>query len=345
MSPAHPPLSSLREIASRFARGPVTVEPLGHGRIHATFEVRYEHGPRLVLQRLNEHVFRDTAALMENLERITGHLRSPHRPVPALDGEPWIRDREGRAWRAFRLVEDTRCVDETTDPRAVLEIARAYGRFLVGLSDLPGPRLHETIPRFHDTPWRFEELHRARREDRLERADGCRPEIDALLAREEGSGLLQELLALGEIPERPVHSDTKLGNVLLDVDTGTAVCVVDLDTCMPGLAPHDFGDLFRSATRSGGGEARLDLFEAVARGWVGETKAVLRPAEREALVPAARLVTLEIAVRYLTDHLDGDLYFRVAREGENLERARLQLSLLGSMERQEDAMRRILDRV
>jgi Ser/Thr protein kinase RdoA (MazF antagonist) len=170
-----------------------------------------------------------------------------------------------------------------------------------------------------------------------------RSTLSSLARRVPGSS--RSSTPLGEIPERPVHSDTKLGNVLLDVDTGTAVCVVDLDTCMPGLAPHDFGDLFRSATRSGGGEASLDLFEAVARGWVGETKAVLRPAEREALVPAARLVTLEIAVRYLTDHLDGDLYFRVAREGENLERARLQLSLLGSMERREDAMRRILDRV
>ncbi len=328
--------------------------PLGH--INAGYRVRCTgpDGPALyMLQRINTAVFRRPVEMMENMARVTEHLRARLTAVGVTEvdrrvirlvrvkGGGWLhRDGAGECWRMYHFIPGR--VEECVETPAQAETAgRAFGAFTRLLADLPPPRLHETIAGFHDTPLRVEAVERAIAADACGRVRDVREEIGFLRARRPLAGALLELHRAGQLPERVVHNDAKLSNVVLDERTGDALAVVDLDTVMPGLALYDFGDMVRSmtcraaedepdATRV---ECDVALFGGLVRGYLAEMGPLLTPAERCNLVTAGQVITLEQAARFLADYLCGDTYYRTSRVGQNLDRARVQLALLESLER------------
>ena len=331
------------------------VEPLGNGHINRTL-LLFCSGSRYVLQKINTEVFRQPELLMDNLARVTAHLR--HRGVPSLelipakqDGRSWLRDEEGGFWRAYRYIERSRVCESAPTPEQAFAGARAFGEFQRVLADLPGPRLAETIPDFHHTPRRFEALELAVRQDPCDRLHRVLPELDFLRARADEAGKILELLQNRSLPERICHNDTKLNNVLLDEVTGAGVCVIDLDTVMPGAGAYDFGDLVRSAASPAAEDERdltlvelqPELFRALAAGFLAGTGGILTRLECELLPFAGKLITMEIGCRFLTDYLNGDRYFRIARPEHNLDRARAQLKLVASIEAQFDTLRKITE--
>lgn len=340
----------------------------GSGHINETFCVSVDAAggeERFILQRINERVFRNVPSLMENVERVTRHARAQAEAtygadaarrvltlVPTIEGRPCHRDDAGGWWRCYVFIERARTFDVIESPAHAREAARAFGNFQRLLLGLPGPRLHETIPNFHHTRKRFEALQRAVVGDPHGRAAGIRDEIAFARAREPLVDTLLTLQAQGRIPERITHNDTKLNNVMIDDATQEGLCVIDLDTVMPGLALYDFGDMVRSATNSTAEDepdvtkvhARLPIFEALIEGYLAAARPFLTPVELAHLVISGQLITFEIGLRFLTDHLEGDVYFRTHRPGHNLDRARNQFALLRSLENQRDAMEAIVQR-
>lgn len=337
----------------------------GSGHINDTFLALFDEGgqrTRWVQQRINHSVFREPGSVMENVVRVTQHQqrvllregtadaeRRALRLVAARGGGFGFVDPDGGHWRTWHLIDGARSQDVIRSPADARVAAAAFGRFQGQLADLPGPRLHETISRFHDARARFEALVEAARADAHGRLRECRSELDFVLARE---GVVDRLLALhakGLLPERITHNDTKLNNVLLDDRTGEALCVIDLDTVMPGLALYDFGDLVRTATSPTAEDERdLDrvalrpeMFAALVEGYL-EGARFLLPAEREELAFSGLLMTLVVGMRFLADHLLGDVYFRLHRPGHNLDRCRTQLRLVASMESQRARMEAIV---
>jgi hypothetical protein len=333
----------------------------GSGHIHDTYSVKFGDGGRgpahIILQQINTHIFKDPIAMMENIHRVTTHVRSRLEGVPdadrrvlqlvpARDGSAWYVDDDGQYWRAYRFIEGAKTFDEVTSERQAFEAARAFGKFQRMLADLPGERLAESIPHFHDTPKRFTDFECAVNADVAGRAKDVRDEIAFAAERRFIAGLLAE----ARLPERVTHNDTKLNNVLLDERTGEGICVIDLDTVMPGLAAYDFGDMVRTMTCPAAEderdlarvEMRFALFEAVLRGYLAGTGNFLTPAERESLIPGAKVIVFEQGVRFLADHLAGDTYYKVSRAGQNLDRCRTQFKLLESIEEQESEMAGLL---
>ena len=340
------------EVVGQFGidAGLVAVEPFSGpaGHINASYVVTTRRG-RFFLQRLNRHVFPNLGALMENVARVTRHLGGPLRLIPTRDGQAFAQDSDGEVWRLYNFLE--RAVPQTVPTAWAAEQAgRAFGAFQRALADLPGPRLHDTIPHFHDTPRRLEAFECAVQRDAAAHAAGAAAEIAQIRARAHLATVLVQAAANGSLAERVVHNDAKLANVLFDAASGAALCVVDLDTVMPGLSLYDFGDLVRSmATRAAEDERdlsrvrlELELFEALARGYLQGTGDLLTRAERELLVPAAQVIVFEQAVRFLIDHLDGDRYYRIERPGHNLDRCRTQLALLTELCSVERALQHIV---
>lgn len=360
--------SAALEAARAFDLGapPAAAEAHGHGHIHDSFAVTLAGAPprRVLLQRLNAHVFPDPEALCANVAQVTGHLRARLLAqgvpdvarrvltlLPARAGGVVHRDDEGAAWRAYAFIEGARACERAGSPDEARRVAFAFGAFQRQLLDVDGPRLRETLPGFHDTRRRFAAFRAALEGDPHGRAASARREIGFALARESFAGCLLDLHAAGLLPERVTHNDTKINNVLLDAATGEGLCVIDLDTVMPGLSLYDFGDLVRSAAATGAEDeadpSKVDvdarLFAALARGWCEALGDALLPLEREHLVTAGRLITFETGLRFLTDFLDGDRYFRVTRGGHNLDRCRAQFALLRALERREDELREQID--
>jgi aminoglycoside phosphotransferase (APT) family kinase protein len=350
-------VARLREVAEVFAIPGTWLgsEPLRRGWINetvvATFDVEGRRA-RYVQQRINRSVFRDPAAVMENVARVVAHQRealagAPDaerrclRLVPTRDGALFHVDASGDSWRTWHYVEGASSRDVARGPDDARAAALAFARFQAQLADLPGPRLHETIPRFQDARARFEQLETAAREDRAGRRAACRRELDFVHARESLVDRLNDLHRAGRMPERVTHGDTKINNVLFDDRTGEGICVIDLDTVMPGLAVYDFGDLARTAscpvredeTDLSRVLCNVGVFEALVEGWLRGAAALLNDSERAELVFSARLVTLVIGMRFLADHLAGDVYFRCDRPDHNLDRARMQLALVADLER------------
>ncbi|MGB6974410.1 MAG: aminoglycoside phosphotransferase family protein [Terracidiphilus sp.] len=351
------------EAARRFAiEGElVSAEPYGSGHIHDTFCVEFVCGGarrRVIMQRMNERIFCDLPGLMENIERVTTHLsakvadepeseRRALKLIPTREGATWHRDEAGGAWRAYWKIERARTVDAVSGPEQAFEAAQAFGRFQQLLADLPAPRLHETIKDFHHTPKRLAALQRAIAADAAGRAKTAETEIAFALAQEPMTRVLLE----AGLPERVTHNDTKINNVMLDETTGEGLCVIDLDTAMPGFAPYDFGDMVRTAT-SRTAEDELDLskvrmefelYEALLRGYLTTAREFLTEKERRLLAFSGRLITFEIGMRFLTDFLAGDTYFKVHRDGQNLERCRTQFALARSIGKQEERMNRLAE--
>ena len=306
---------------------------------------------RYVLQSVNKHVFTNYTGLMVNVMRISEHLARKSEELGSADPERdhlhFLRTVNGTMgidapegyWRLYRYIDRAEGRNRAETPGEAREAALAFGRFQRLLADLPPPRLEETIPRFHDTRNRFERLEAAFAADSAGRAAECRADVEAFLALRGEALRLQEANEAGLVPERTTHNDAKFANVLLDVRTDRAICVIDLDTCMPGLSLHDFGDLMRSMCSDRPEDepdtslivARREMYDALADGFLAEVGSVLTDTERKLLPYGGIAMTLEVGVRFLTDHLEGDHYFRIARPGHNLVRARSQLALARSM--------------
>ena len=337
--------------------------PYGSGHINDTYCAVFHLAGvpvRSILQRINTNIFRNPVALMENIQRVASHLAAqeagePDRArrvltlIPALDGQAWHVDDEGNYWRAYRFIEGARTFDAVESAAQAFQAAKAFGRFQKLLSGLPAPRLHDTIPDFHHTPRRFMAFERAVAADVAGRAILARPEIDFAVAHRSIAGLL----LAANLPERVTHNDTKFNNVMLDDDTGEGICVIDLDTVMPGLALYDFGDMVRTTT-SPAKEDEQDLsrvtmqfpmFEALARGYLASAGGFLNRAEKQHLVSAGKLIAFEQGIRFLADYLAGDTYYKVARAGQNLDRCRTQFKLVESIERQEERMNRLVESI
>ena len=333
----------------------------GKGHINDTFCVvckTPEGGTaRFILQRLSQAAFPHPEEVMENFVGITSYLRreilaeggDPLRETLSLvktgDGADFVTDAEGRAWRLMPFIENAECYQSAT-PELFAASGQAFGRFQYMLRDYPARTLHETIPHFHDTESRFEQFLAALEADKLNRAEGVSPEIQFILRRKADCGVALRALREGKLPLRVTHNDTKLNNILIDRDTHEGICIIDLDTTMPGLAINDFGDSIRfGANHCMEDEQDLTkvnfdilLYEVFTRGFLEGARGSLTPAELEYLPWGARLMTLECGIRFLTDYLDGDHYFHVSHPRQNLDRARTQLKLVKDMEEQFDAM-------
>lgn len=321
----------------------VACRPHGGGHINRSFRVETDAGEAYLLQKINRDVFPDVPALMANLEAVTAHLarREPDprrrlRLIPTVAGQSWYQDTDGACWRMFPFIENSLCLDAPETDADLYQSGLAFGRFQRQMADLPAGTLRETLPHFHDTPRRYEALREAIAADPLGRAATCREEIAFALRHEPEADGLTRLLREGKLPLRVTHNDAKLSNVLLDADTREALCVVDLDTVMPGLAAFDYGDAIRFGA-STAAEDETDLtrvtlsqsrLEAYTRGYLTACGDALTPLEVETLPLGAKLMTLECGVRFLTDYLLGDVYYRIARPNHNLDRARTQLRLV-----------------
>jgi Ser/Thr protein kinase RdoA (MazF antagonist) len=326
-----------------------------HGHINDTWRVTTS-ARRYVVQRINHHVFKNPLAVMDNIHRVTTHLRAKLTGVadmdrrvltlvPARDGQWFHRDPAGHYWRAYHYIENAHIHDIVETPAQVEQAAREFGTFQRLLADLPAPRLAETIPGFHNTPQRFAAFARALAADAHNRAAQAQAEIDFAHRHQP---MTRGLLDAG-LPERVTHNDTKFNNIMLDDATGEGLCVLDLDTVMPGLALYDFGDLVRTATSPAAEDERdlskvkmqMPMYAALVRGYLETAGEFLTPGERRLLAFAGKLITFEIGLRFLTDFLDGDRYFKVHRPGHNLDRCRTQFRLVESIAQQEEAMNRL----
>jgi hypothetical protein len=351
------------EIPGRFAEA----RPYGSGHIHDTHLLCFEDSAqtaRYILQRINTRVFRDPGALMSNVSRICSHLRrkleregvrDPERRhlhlVSTREGHTHWVDPDGGHWRCFRFQEGTRSVDEAETEGQARETARAFGCFTARLADLEDPPLAITIPDFHDLEVRYAALEVGIRSDPYGRAKSLAAEIER--TAEWCEQLTDSLRAVGaeDLPIRIVHNDCKINNVLLDAQTGEGLCAIDLDTVMPGTVLADFGELVRtSSARAAEDETgvaamaiELDLVRGVARGYLAGMGATLTAHECAVLPLAGSLMAFENAVRFLTDHLSGDVYFRIHREAQNLDRARAQLRRVELLEAHRDAIRALVE--
>ncbi len=335
---------------------PVSCTQYGSGHINETWLVVTGRPHLYILQKINSYVFPDTEGLMQNVIRVTQHLRKkvndPRQAlqlVPCRDGA-WYLKLEDDTWRLYEFITDSICLDSAETADDFRQSGAAFGTFQRQLADFPAEELTEVIPGFHDTPKRYQALHRALEEDKAGRAASCRAEIDFFLQREETAGMMTEMLQKGQLPLRVTLNDTKLNNVMLDAYTRKPLCVIDLDTVMPGLAANDFGDAIRYGASTAAEDEKnlalvhlsLPLYQAFTEGFLSACGGSLTPLEKETLPDGARLMTLECGVRFLTDYLEGDHYFHISRPKHNLDRARTQMVLVQEMEAHMQEMRRII---
>lgn len=360
---------SLEDAVYAFGFGPQCsyVKPFGEGHINETYAVYMpdEDGtdkPLYVLQRVNINVFKNPAQVMENIFGVTEYLRDVIRQeggdldretlsyIKTKSGDAYFEDDQGQPWRCLNYVSNSVCYQFVERPEQFYQSAKSFGHFLKQLGDYPAESLHETIPQFHDTVKRYNDFAASVTKDVKNRARLCRPEIEFALARKEDAGVLMKQLAEGLLPLRVTHNDTKLNNILFDQETGKGLCIIDLDTIMPGLAANDFGDSIRfGASTAEEDEQDLDkvhfdinLYELYVKGYLEMAKDVLTPTEIGSLPWGARLMTYECGIRFLMDYLQGDVYFKTAYPEHNLVRARTQFRLVKEMEEQFDQMYEIL---
>ena len=343
------------------------VKPFGEGHINETYAV-YMPGadgmdvPLYVLQRININVFKNPDQVMDNIFGVTEYLRNVIREeggdldretlsyIKTKSGETYFEDADGQPWRCLHYVPNSVCYQMAERPEQFYQSALSFGHFLKQLGDYPAESLYETIPQFHDTAKRFRDFEDAQRKDVKNRARQCREEIEFVLSRKDDCDVLMKPLEEGKLPLRVTHNDTKLNNILFDKDTDEGLCIIDLDTIMPGLAANDFGDSIRfGASTAEEDEKDLDkvhfdisLYDIYVKGYLEMAKDVLTPAEIESLPWGARLMTLECGMRFLADFLQGDVYFKTAYPEHNLVRARTQFRLVKEMEEQFDEMNSIL---
>jgi hypothetical protein len=342
-------------------------ELIGNGHIHDTYKIVTSEADKddYILQRLNTNIFKNIPELQNNIERVTVHIRNKLTAIPGSDikreclnlipsrqGKSWIIDTDGNFWRMFIYITNHRTYNIVDSPGKAFEGGKSIGRFQVLLSDMPEPPLFETIPWFHNVEKRLESLENKISENPVGRVSEVQPEIDQVLQRAENMKIILKLGEEEAIPLRITHNDTKFNNILLDYND-KALCIIDLDTVMPGYVHYDFGDAIRTAANTAAEDERnlelinmdINLFKSYSEGYLSETKNILNKVEKEYLSFAPFLITYTIAVRFLTDYIDGDKYFKIHNPDHNLQRTRAQLKLLQSMEQQFDEMMRIISRL
>ena len=338
--------------------------PYGSGHINETYRVVFKINGRddvYIFQKINTHVFRNPDFLMENISRVLKHCETklagkPDQArrcihlVPSRNGKMYHRTAAGDCWRAYHFIGDAGTYNILETEEQAYQAAKAFGGFQMLLADLPGERLHETIPNFHNTPSRYADFQKALAANKSGRADQCRPEIEFAEKLAWVAPVLTDLQAKGELPERITHNDTKLNNVLLDDKTGEGICVIDLDTIMPGLSLYDFGDMIRTSVSPAAEDerdltkvqARSGVFRALVKGYLEGAQGCLTPKEMEMLPFSGILITYEIGLRFLTDFLEGDVYFRTSRPNQNLDRCRTQFTLVRRLMEKEAEFKEIL---
>ena len=339
----------------------------GSGHINDTYRLTYETPQgtkRYILQRMSKSIFKKPVELMENVSGVTAWLRKkiienggdPERETLTLvksnDGLPYFVDSTGEYWRVYLFIEGATCYDAVKDDNDFYQSAVAFGHFQRLLADYPAETLHETIKDFHNTPDRLEKFKKAVAEDICGRAASVQKEIDFILEREELTHALYDLQLDGRLPLRVTHNDTKLNNIMIDDETGKAICVIDLDTVMPGLTANDFGDSIRFGASTALEDEQdlskvscdLHLFDVYARGFIEGCGGALTDLEIDMLPMVAILMTFENGIRFLTDHLEGDHYFHIHREGHNLDRCRTQLTLVKDMQEKLPQMNAIIQK-
>ena len=339
----------------------------GSGHINDTYRLTYETPQgtkRYILQRMSKSIFKKPVELMENVSGVTAWLRKkiienggdPERETLTLvksnDGLPYFVDSTGEYWRVYLFIEGATCYDAVKDDNDFYQSAVAFGHFQRLLADYPAETLHETIKDFHNTPDRLEKFKKAVAEDICGRAASVQKEIDFILEREELTHALYDLQLDGRLPLRVTHNDTKLNNIMIDDETGKAICVIDLDTVMPGLTANDFGDSIRFGASTALEDEQdlskvscdLHLFDVYARGFIEGCGGALTDLEIDMLPMGAILMTFENGIRFLTDHLEGDHYFHIHREGPNLDRCRTQLTLVKDMQEKLPQMNAIIQK-
>ena len=337
----------------------VSCDPWGNGHLNRTFRLALADGSHYILQSVSRTAFHDIPGLMENFSAVTRVLsaqsddpRACLHLIPTRDGRDYLIDEYGEYWRMLDYVEGSVCLQSPESPEDFYQSAVAFGSFQRMLRGFPAETLHETIPHFHDTPDRYRKLHAAIDADEYGRVKNAQEEIAFALAREADAGVLQKLRDDGTLPLRVTHNYTKLNNVMLDEKTRKALCVIDLDTVMPGLAAYDFGDAIRFGASTAAEDEKdlskvhldLTMFRAFAEGFVPACGA-LTDAELGSLPLGAKIITLECGVRFLTDYLMGDEYFSIAYNGHNLDRARTQFKLVEDIETKWDDILAIMDDV
>ena len=358
--------NKIQKVASHFEMGSAlfkSAEVYGTGHINETYRVIYtENGQDhpYIFQKINTNIFKKPDQLMDNMARVleqsakslADHPDKARRCihlVPAKDGKKFYWDNEMGCWRVYHFISGARTYDILETEEQAYQAAKAFGAFQHLIADLPGDRLFETIPNFHDTPSRYANFEKALAEDKAGRAALCQEEIAFAKKFSVNAPRLVDLLAKGELPERITHNDTKLNNVLLDDATGEGICVIDLDTVMPGLSLYDFGDMVRTSVSPAAEDemdltkvqARTNVFRALVKGYLEGAQGCLTAKEIELLPFSGMLITYEIGLRFLTDYLEGDVYFRTHRENHNLDRCRTQFTLVQRLLEKEEELNSI----
>lgn len=339
----------------------------GSGHINDTFLVtvaKEEGEVPYILQRINHDVFLKPKEVMENIAGVTKFLRKKIAEeggdvdretlnlVPTVDGNCYYEDDLGNYWRVYEYISDTFCYDQADSPETFYASGVTFGHFQKMLADYPADTLYETIENFHNTKVRFLTFQKAVEEDVCGRADSVKEEIQFVMDRKDFIPVLEDKKEQGIYPIRVTHNDTKLNNIMMDKETGKGICVIDLDTVMPGLSMYDFGDSIRFGASTAAEDEKdlskvscdLGLFEIYTKGFLEGCEGSLTKAETDALVIGSMMMTLECGIRFLTDYLQGDTYFKVHYEGQNLDRCRTQFKLVKDMEEKREQMEAIVDR-
>jgi hypothetical protein len=343
--------------------------PYGSGHINQTLALIMNQGGsevRYILQRINKSIFKDPVGLMDNISRVLYHSQAKLKEqgaedasrramtlIPAIDGKPYVLDSEGEYWRCYIFVENATGHDIIETEDQAFQAAKSFGSFQGLVSDLPGEPLIDTIPNFHNTVSRFDAFESALAADTQGRSKDVAPEIAFIMEHKSLCTSLLNLLESGAMPLRVTHNDTKLNNVLLDNVSQEDVCVIDLDTTMSGSALYDFGDLVRTSTSPVAEDepnselvrCQANMFEALVKGYLTTAKSFLNSVEVDNLVTSGMLITYEVGVRFLTDYLVGDVYFKTKHPNHNLERCRTQIALVKSIEDQKDSLEAIVKKV
>lgn len=360
--------AEIREAISQFAFSGELIDciPFGSGHINDTYCLTFQEESRqkrYILQRMNKKIFKNPVELIENISGVTEWLRKKIREhggdveretlnlLKDKEGNPYYQDSQGEYWRVYLFIENATCFDQVEEEDDFYQSAVAFGNFQRLLADYPADTLHETIPNFHNTVDRMEQFRKAVEEDVCGRAAGVAQEIQFVLEREKLAHTLCDLQESGELPLRVTHNDTKLNNIMSDDETGKAICVIDLDTVMPGLSVNDFGDSIRFGASTGAEDEKdltkiscdMHLYELYTKGFIEGCAGALTDKELEMLPMGAILMTFECGMRFLTDYLEGDHYFKIHREGHNLDRARTQFKLVKDMEDKLSLMKSIVE--
>ena len=340
--------------------------PWGNGHINSTYKVMVNQagtGASYILQKINTTIFKDPVKIIENIVRVTDcqkayyvnsndSSRKHMTLVAAKDGSYLHKEEDGSVWRLYLFIENALTYEIIENEEYAYKTAKAFGEFQKSLAEIKGERLHEIIPDFHNTPKRFKTFEQSIKNDIANRASGVKDEIEFALARKGKAAALIDLHKKGLIPERITHNDTKLNNLMIDEKTKDPVCVIDLDTLMPGFAAYDFGELMRTGVSPTMEDEkdlskihiRKNVFEAIVRGFLEATSNFINPVEKDNILWGGYLMTLENGIRFLTDHLSRDVYFRIHRENHNLDRCRTQFALLKCIESEWDALNNIISK-